>query len=73
MRMESNRSLPPSRNGRPRTAWLKSDEVMRLTDNPELVNSDPYGEGWLIKVQLQGGLPPDLLDEAAYRKVTEKS
>src|SRR5205085_1223522 len=45
----------------------------RLTDNPELVNSDPYGEGWLIKVQLKGGLPSDLLDEAAYRKVTEKS
>ncbi len=23
-----------------------------LEDNPELVNSDPYGEGWLFKVQL---------------------
>ncbi len=24
----------------------------RLEDEPELVNSDPYGEGWLIKVEL---------------------
>ena len=23
-----------------------------LEDNPELVNADPYGEGWMIKVQL---------------------
>jgi glycine cleavage system H protein len=23
-----------------------------LTDNPQLVNSDPYGEGWIIKIEL---------------------
>jgi glycine cleavage system H protein len=23
-----------------------------LTDNPELVNSDPYGEGWMVKITL---------------------
>ena len=45
----------------------------RLTENPELVNRDPYGEGWLIKVQLSGELPPKLLDEAAYKQLTEKS
>ena len=24
-----------------------------LADNPELVNQDPYGEGWMIKVEIQ--------------------
>jgi len=43
----------------------------RLSANPELVNSDPYGDGWILKVELAGELPSDLLDEAGYRKVTE--
>ncbi len=41
----------------------------RLAQNPELVNSDPLGEGWLIKVEAPGGLPEGLLDEAAYMKL----
>jgi glycine cleavage system H protein len=45
----------------------------KLTANPELVNSDPYGDGWILKVELTGDLPADLLDEAAYKKVTEAS
>ena len=45
----------------------------KLTVNPELVNSDPYGDGWILKVELAGDLPADLLDEAAYKKVTEAS
>ena len=43
----------------------------RLAQNPELVNSDPLGEGWLIKVETEGGLPETLLDEAAYQKLAE--
>jgi glycine cleavage system H protein len=43
----------------------------KLTAKPELVNSDPYGDGWIMKVELAGELPADLLDEAAYKKVTE--
>jgi glycine cleavage system H protein len=45
----------------------------KLTTNPELVNSDPYGDGWILKLELAGDLPPDLLDEAAYKQVTEAS
>lgn len=41
----------------------------KLKEHPELLNSDPYGEGWILKVELAGELPPDLLDEAAYKKV----
>jgi glycine cleavage system H protein len=43
----------------------------KLAVNPELINSDPYGEGWILKLELSGETPGDLLDEAAYKKVTE--
>ncbi len=45
----------------------------KLTSKPELVNSDPYGDGWILKLELAGDLPSDLLDEAGYKKVTEAS
>jgi glycine cleavage system H protein len=43
----------------------------QLTAHPELVNSDPYGDGWILKMELEGELPSDLLAEAAYKKVAE--
>jgi glycine cleavage system H protein len=43
----------------------------KLTAKPELINSDPYGDGWIMKVELTGDLPADLLDEAEYKKVAE--
>lgn len=43
----------------------------RLASNPELVNKDPLGEGWLIKLQSEGGLPGTLLDQAAYDKLAD--
>ena len=43
----------------------------KLGSKPELINSDPYGEGWILKIELAGEPPSDLLDEAAYKKVTE--
>ena len=45
----------------------------KLAAKPELINSDPYGEGWILKLDLDGDLPPDLLDEAAYKKAAEES
>ena len=45
----------------------------KLTAKPELINSDPYGDGWIMKVELTGDLPADLLDEAGYKTVTEAS
>ncbi len=39
----------------------------RLTDEPELVNSDPYGEGWIIKMKIHNLADvAALLDAAAY-------
>ena len=45
----------------------------KLAGKPELINSDPYGDGWILKLELTGELPADLLDEAGYQKVTEAS
>ena len=40
-----------------------------LEDNPELVNSDPYGEGWIVKIKISDSSELDaLLDAAAYEK-----
>ena len=39
----------------------------RLTDEPELVNSDPYGEGWVMKMKISNLADVDkLLDSVAY-------
>lgn len=41
-----------------------------LTDNPELINSGPYEDGWMFDVEAPDGIPADLLDAAAYRELT---
>jgi glycine cleavage system H protein len=39
-----------------------------LNDNPELVNTDPYGAGWMVKVTLSNTAELDgLLDAEAYK------
>lgn len=39
-----------------------------LDASPELVNTDPYGEGWMYEMRLQDAAAVDgLLDQAAYR------
>ncbi|UJA19866.1 glycine cleavage system protein GcvH [Thermoleophilia bacterium SCSIO 60948] len=41
-----------------------------VADNPELVNDDPYGEGWLVKVKLSDPSEADaLMDAAAYKEL----
>ena len=42
-----------------------------LSANPELVNSDPYGAGWMIRVRLgDSDQVAGLLDAAAYQQLT---
>lgn len=44
-----------------------------LDDQPELVNSDPLGEGWMLELRLADAAEWDgLLDEAAYQRVIEQ-
>ncbi|MBR1878033.1 MAG: glycine cleavage system protein GcvH [Paludibacteraceae bacterium] len=47
-------------------------EVLELNEaldaNPELVNNDPYGEGWMIKITVKDAAELDkLMDAAAYQ------
>ena len=45
----------------------------KLEDTPELVNSDPYGDGWIIKMSLADASElDDLFDAAAYKKFVGK-
>jgi glycine cleavage system H protein len=45
-----------------------------LGANPELVNSDPFGAGWMIKVKLgDAGQVEELLDAAGYEKLTAEA
>jgi glycine cleavage system H protein len=47
----------------------------QLESSPELLNSDPYGDGWLVDLRPSGSLDdvlasPKLLDAAAYGELT---
>ena len=42
----------------------------KLNSNPELVNNDPYGEGWMAKIKASNAADIDsLLDAEAYQKL----
>lgn len=44
----------------------------RVTDTPDLVNSSPYDEGWLVELDVSGEIDTSgLLDAAAYKNMTE--
>jgi glycine cleavage system H protein len=45
-----------------------------LGDSPELVNRDPYGEGWMVVVEpTEAGQLDGLMDAAAYRALVEET
>ncbi|WP_339695418.1 glycine cleavage system protein GcvH [uncultured Marixanthomonas sp.] len=51
-----------------------SGEIVEFNENleeePEKVNSDPYGEGWMIKIKISNPEEvEDLLDAAAYKEI----
>ena len=42
-----------------------------LSDDPEVINSDPYGEGWIVRLQ-PGGDEGDLLSPDAYQSLLDE-
>ncbi len=41
-----------------------------IEDEPEMVNEDPYGKGWMIKIKLDNPVEvSELLDAAAYKEL----
>jgi len=50
-----------------------SDRNALLEDRPELVNEAPYGDGWLVVLQVDVSVDiADLMDAAAYRTFVEQ-
>ena len=46
----------------------------KIVDEPETVNADPYGEGWLVRIRLSDPSEADsLLDVEAYKQVVAES
>jgi glycine cleavage system H protein len=44
-----------------------------LQTNPEVVNTDPYGDGWMVKIELSNPSEIDaLLDSSAYKELIGK-
>ncbi len=45
-----------------------------LADEPERINQDPYGDGWMVRVRLSDPAEADgLLDAAAYRDLLQSA
>ena len=42
-----------------------------LTDTPELVNQDPYGDGWFVEIAGDASSIDGMLDASGYRELTE--
>ncbi len=45
-----------------------------LTETPELVNRDPYGEGWMVSIEpAEAGQLEGLMDAAGYRRMVQEA
>lgn len=43
-----------------------------LEDQPELVNDDPYGDGWMLELKVEGDGFDELMDAEAYANLVSK-
>jgi glycine cleavage system H protein len=44
----------------------------KVEDEPEIINKDPYGDGWIIKIKLaDSSALEELMDPAAYKAIIE--
>ena len=44
-----------------------------LTETPGILNEDPMGKGWFMKIKITDDVPDTLLDPAAYKTLCEES
>jgi glycine cleavage system H protein len=44
----------------------------RLEDEPNLVNEDPYGDGWLVKMSGSAAAGDDFFDAEGYQEFLEQ-
>ena len=51
---------------------LISNVNTQLSDSPNLINTDPYGDGWIMEIEVSDlSSVADLLDAAAYKMLIE--
>ena len=43
-----------------------------LADDPEKINSDPYGDGWIVRLQPSGDPAADTMDPDAYQEFIDQ-
>ncbi len=48
------------------------EKNLAVEDNPALVNSDPYGSGWLIALEGDAGALAELMDAVAYGELLDR-
>lgn len=48
-----------------------AEKNLEVEQNPELINSDPYGRGWLVVIEPSDSASAELMDAEAYRQLTE--
>ncbi len=66
--VESTKSVSEIYAPFPGTVVARNEQ---LAEAPELINTDPYGEGWLVRIEPDDPADVDaLLDAAAYAKLT---
>ena len=67
--VESVKAVSATSSRRSRGEVIEVNEA--LGDEPEAINEDPYGDGWMVRVRLSDvSEKDDLLDAAAYRALT---
>jgi glycine cleavage system H protein len=50
-----------------------TDVNTKVVDEPETINEDPYGEGWLVRIRLSDpSEADDLMDAGKYRQLLEE-
>jgi glycine cleavage system H protein len=49
-----------------------TDVNVDLSDDPEKINADPYGDGWIVKMDVDGIDEDALLNPAAYQKLLDE-
>lgn len=44
----------------------------KLEETPEIINQDPYGEGWIIKIKMENENTSELLDKNTYSELIKR-
>lgn len=49
-----------------------AEKNLEVEQNPELINEDPYGRGWLVSIEASAGVLDGLMSAEDYQRFTEE-